>query len=38
MSLTDPGPCSVLGQGRCKRFALYVVDGKNNRSAATKAR
>ena len=27
MTLTHPGPCGVLGPNRCKRFAMYVVDG-----------
>jgi peroxiredoxin 5 len=27
MALTHPGPLSVGLVGRCKRFALYVVDG-----------
>jgi len=27
MTMTHPGPMSVLGTLRCKRFALYVVDG-----------
>jgi len=25
--LDHPGPMSVLGNARCKRFALYAVDG-----------
>jgi peroxiredoxin len=25
--MTHPGPASVLGPGRCKRFAMHVVDG-----------
>ena len=25
--LDHPGPMSVLGNNRCKRFAMYVVDG-----------
>jgi len=25
--LDHPGPMSVLGTNRCKRFAMYVVDG-----------
>lgn len=37
MELTDPGPCSVLGQGRCKRFALYVVDGEIKYQAVAEA-
>mmetsp|Transcript_4511 Transcript_4511/g.11921 ORF Transcript_4511/g.11921 Transcript_4511/m.11921 type:complete len:106 (+) Transcript_4511:322-639(+) len=28
MELTHPGPMSVLGYKRCKRFALYIEDGK----------
>mmetsp|Transcript_24768 Transcript_24768/g.44497 ORF Transcript_24768/g.44497 Transcript_24768/m.44497 type:complete len:91 (+) Transcript_24768:370-642(+) len=27
LELTHPGPISVLGPGRCKRFAMHVVDG-----------
>lgn len=27
LELTHPGPVSVLGPGRCKRFAMHVVDG-----------
>jgi 2-Cys peroxiredoxin 5 len=27
MQLNHPGPMSKLGYERCKRFALYVVDG-----------
>ena len=27
MEMTDPGPASVLGPKRCKRFAMYVDDG-----------
>jgi peroxiredoxin len=27
MALTHPGPMSVLGYERCKRFALYIEDG-----------
>lgn len=27
MVLNHPGPMGVLGYERCKRFALYVVDG-----------
>lgn len=26
--MTDPGPLSVLGNLRCKRFALFVDDGE----------
>lgn len=37
MSLTDPGPCGVLGQGRCKRYALYVVDGVVRYQAVSEA-
>jgi hypothetical protein len=25
--LDHPGPMGVLGYKRCKRFALYIVDG-----------
>lgn len=28
LELTHPGPVSVLGPGRCKRFAMHVVDGE----------
>jgi len=28
VELTDPGPVDVLGAGRCKRFAMHVVDGE----------
>lgn len=28
MELTHPGPMSVLGNPRCKRFALYLEDGE----------
>lgn len=28
LELTDPGPIAVLGPGRCKRFAMHVVDGE----------
>jgi len=28
VELTHDGPVSVLGAGRSKRFAMYVVDGK----------
>lgn len=27
MTLTHPGPVGVLGPNRCKRFAVYCVDG-----------
>jgi peroxiredoxin len=27
LELTHPGPMGVLGNPRCKRFAMYVVDG-----------
>ena len=27
LELTHPGPVSKLGPGRCKRFAMHVVDG-----------
>ena len=27
MVLNHPGPMKVLGYERCKRFALYIVDG-----------
>jgi peroxiredoxin len=27
LEMTHPGPASVLGPGRCKRFAMHVVDG-----------
>jgi hypothetical protein len=27
LELTHPGPIGVLGPGRCKRFAMHVVDG-----------
>jgi len=27
MTLDHPGPMGVLGYPRCKRFALYIVDG-----------
>lgn len=27
LELTHPGPTDVLGPGRCKRFAMHVVDG-----------
>eukprot|EP00581_Thalassiosira_minuscula_P026942 CAMPEP_0184416274 /NCGR_PEP_ID=MMETSP0738-20130409/9366_1 /TAXON_ID=385413 /ORGANISM="Thalassiosira miniscula, Strain CCMP1093" /LENGTH=77 /DNA_ID=CAMNT_0026775685 /DNA_START=172 /DNA_END=405 /DNA_ORIENTATION=- len=27
LELTDPGPISIIGPGRCKRFAMHVVDG-----------
>ena len=27
MSLNHPGPMAKLGYERCKRFAMYVVDG-----------
>ena len=27
MQLNHPGPMAVLGYERCKRFALYIVDG-----------
>ena len=27
MELTHPGPCGVLGPGRCKRFSAYVEEG-----------
>mmetsp|Transcript_64490 Transcript_64490/g.140451 ORF Transcript_64490/g.140451 Transcript_64490/m.140451 type:complete len:93 (-) Transcript_64490:117-395(-) len=27
LSLTHPGPTSVLGAGRCKRHAMFVDDG-----------
>lgn len=27
MTLTHPGPMSVLGYARCKRFAMYLEDG-----------
>ena len=27
MTLNHPGPMSKLGYERCKRFAMYVVDG-----------
>ena len=27
MVLNHPGPMAVLGYERCKRFAMYVVDG-----------
>lgn len=27
MGLTHPGPMSVLGYQRCKRFALYIENG-----------
>lgn len=27
MELSHPGPMSVLGNTRCKRFALFVDDG-----------
>ena len=26
MELTHPGPCGVLGPGRCKRFSAYVEE------------
>lgn len=28
LELTHPGPISVLGPGRCKRFAMHVVNGE----------
>jgi peroxiredoxin len=28
LELTDPGPVSKLGPGRCKRFAMHVVNGE----------
>ena len=28
LELTHPGPVDVLGPGRCKRFAMHVVDGE----------
>ena len=28
LELTHPGPVNVLGPGRCKRFAMHVVDGE----------
>jgi len=28
VELTDPGPVGKLGTGRCKRFAMHVVDGE----------
>lgn len=28
LELTHPGPAEVLGPGRCKRFAMHVVDGE----------
>eukprot|EP00986_Skeletonema_menzelii_P018484 scaffold26646_cov155-Skeletonema_menzelii.AAC.1 len=28
LELTDPGPVNVLGPGRCKRFAMHVVNGE----------
>jgi len=28
LELTDPGPVGVLGPGRCKRFAMHVVNGE----------
>jgi len=28
LELTHPGPVEVLGPGRCKRFAMHVVDGE----------
>jgi hypothetical protein len=28
LELTHPGPVSVLGPGRCKRFAMHVVNGE----------
>ena len=27
MTLEHPGPMSKLGYARCKRFAMYIVDG-----------
>lgn len=27
VEMTHPGPCSVLGPGRCKRFAMFVENG-----------
>ena len=27
LELTHPGPVSVLGKGRCKRFAIYFDNG-----------
>lgn len=28
LELTHPGPIGVLGPGRCKRFAMHVVNGE----------
>lgn len=28
LELTHPGPIEVLGPGRCKRFAMHVVNGE----------
>ena len=28
LELTHPGPCEVLGPGRCKRFAMHVMNGE----------
>ncbi len=28
LELTHPGPVGVLGPGRCKRFAMHVVNGE----------
>ena len=28
LELTHPGPVKVLGPGRCKRFAMHVVNGE----------
>ena len=28
LELTAPGPIEVLGPGRCKRFAMHVVNGE----------
>ena len=27
MEMTHPGPCGVLGAGRCKRFSAYIEEG-----------
>lgn len=27
VEMTHPGPCGVLGSGRCKRFSAYIEEG-----------
>lgn len=27
MVMTHPGPCGVLGSGRCKRFSAFIEEG-----------